>query len=136
MVFCWALSLVLASGLFAGSQDQTKPPEKKADPQKLDDDDATPPKKPRPSTPKLDIDDALKRAYHKARTNDEDAKVQRFSGFKSCDADGNEAILCIFEYETKDMAFYLGSKDPMKDQWFYIERGNIAEIEEALRRNR
>lgn len=135
MVFCWALSLVLASGIFAGSQEPPKPPPVLPPAQKQDDDDTPAKKKPRPSDPKLDLSDAVKRAYSKV-SNIEDMKIERFSAFKSIDSDGSDALLVVFEFENKDLAFYLGSKDPAKDQWFFVEHNYLPALDEAIHRNR
>jgi hypothetical protein len=120
--FIPALVLLLIINLFARSTAQDKP-DSKPDQEK-------PKKIKRP-----EIEDAVKRAYHKA-THIEDVKMGRFEILTNADDGGDDGVLAIVEFASGEVGLYQGSRDNQKDQWILIEKVNLNLVEDAAGRGR
>ena len=128
--FLPALVLCTICAVVAG---QDKPEQKPAEKPKTAGDEV-PTKLKREKKERPELEDAIKRAYKKAREVD-DPKIARFQAVKGSDDDGGEALVCVVEFENGDVGFYLGSRAAAeRDQWIVVEKAQLPVVLEAVRR--
>lgn len=91
-----------------------------------------PPKDKKKPVVKCFAEDAVRRAYKRVRSDDDEV-LTRFSVIQSKDDAGDVAI-CVAEFVSGSVGIYYGPGDEAKDQFMILAKPDLAVVDEALTR--